>query len=103
MSNMTEIVRQAQKMQGRISKIQEDFKERKIEAAAGGGVVVAVVNGDQELLELKINPEVVDPQDIETLQELVVAAVNQAMKSAGEMLNSEIEKVTGGFNLPGMF
>lgn len=103
MSNMTDIVRQAQKMQNRISKIQEDFSNRKVEASAGGGVVVAVVNGKQELLEIKISPEVVDPNDIETLQELVVAAINQANTLAGEMLNSEIEKVTGGFNLPGLF
>ena len=102
-SDMNGIVRQAQKMQNQIAKIQEDFGKRKVEASTGGGAVVAVVNGQQELLALRINPEVVNAEDVEMLQEMVVGAVNQAMKSAGEMLNSEIEKVTGGFNVPGLF
>ncbi len=102
-SDMNGIVRQAQKMQNQIAKIQEEFGKRKVEASTGGGAVVAVVNGQQELLALRINPEVVNAEDVEMLQEMVVGAVNQAMKSAGEMLNSEIEKVTGGFNVPGLF
>ncbi len=102
-NNMNGIMRQAQQMQKKITKIQDDFAERKIEASTGGGVVTAVVNGNQELLDIKISPEVADPEDIELLQDMIVGAVNQAMQQAGDMLNSEIEKVTGGFNMPGLF
>jgi nucleoid-associated protein EbfC len=99
------IMRQAQKMQSKIGKIQEDFSDRKVEASTGGGMVVAVVNGNHELLELRISPEVVNAEDTEMLQEMIVGAVNQAMKSASEMVNSEIEKVTGGIMniFPGLF
>lgn len=97
------IVRQAQQMQGKIAKVQEEMAEKKIEASTGGGVVTAVVTGDQELLEVKIDPEVVDPEDVEMLQEMIVGAVNQAMKLAGDMMNEEIEKITGGMSIPGLF
>lgn len=97
------IVRQAQQMQGKIAKIQEEMAEKKVEASTGGGVVTAVVSGDQQLLELNIDPEVVDPEDVEMLEEMVVGAINQAMKMAGDMMNEEVEKVTGGMNIPGMF
>ncbi len=102
-NNVNAVVRQAQKMQGQISKIQEDFGLKKIEASTGGGMVTAVVNGNQELESIKINPEVMDPSDVEMLEEMIVGAVNQAMELAGDSLNKEIEKVTGGFNIPGMF
>lgn len=102
-NNMNSIVRQAQKMQNQISKIQDEFGSKKVEASTGGGMVTAVVNGNQELLGLKINKEVVDPEDVALLEDMIVGAVNQAMQQAGDMLNSEIEKVTGGFNIPGMF
>ncbi|MFP4598722.1 MAG: YbaB/EbfC family nucleoid-associated protein [Persicimonas sp.] len=97
------IVRQAQQMQGKIAKIQEEMADKKVEASTGGGVVTAVVSGDQQLLELNIDPEVVDPEDVEMLEEMVVGAINQAMKMAGDMMNEEVEKVTGGMNIPGMF
>ncbi|MGM0559175.1 MAG: YbaB/EbfC family nucleoid-associated protein [Myxococcota bacterium] len=100
---MNNIVRQAQQMQKKISKIQEEIGEKKIEASTGGGVVTAVVTGNQELVEIKIDPEVVDPDDVEMLQEMIIGAVNQAMKLADEMMNEEIEKVTGGMNIPGLF
>ncbi len=100
---MNSIVRQAQKMQAQISKVQEDIAKKKVEASAGGGMVTAVVNGNQELLELKINPEVMDPADVELLEEMVIGAVNQAMKTAGEMMNTEVEKITGGLSIPGLF
>lgn len=99
---MNSIVRQAQKMQSQISKVQEEIGQKKVEAATGGGMVTAVVNGNQELLEVRINPEVVDPQDIELLQEMIVGAVNQAMKTAGDMMNTEVEKITGGLSIPGL-
>lgn len=101
--NMTDIVRQAQSMQNKIAKIQEEFEERLVEASTGGGAVTAVVNGKQEVIDVKIDPELLNPDDLEMLQEMIVGAVNQAMKSAGDMVNSEIEKVTGGFNIPGLF
>jgi DNA-binding YbaB/EbfC family protein len=103
MKDMTGIVRQAQRMQGQIQKVQAEIAEKRVEASAGGGVVTAVVNGNSELLELKINPEVVDPNDIEMLQDLIVGAVNQAMKAATDMMNAEVEKITGGLNIPGLF
>lgn len=101
--NMTDIVRQAQSMQNKIAKIQDEFEERRVEASTGGGAVTAAVNGKQELLDITIDPELLNPDDLEMLQEMIVGAVNQAMKSAGDMVNTEIEKVTGGFNIPGLF
>ena len=103
MNNMNGLVRQAQKMQSQIQKIQDEVGDREIEAGTGGGAVVATVNGNQELLSIKIDPDVIDPDDVEMLQEMIVGAVNQAMQSAGDMLNKEIEKVTGGFSIPGLF
>lgn len=100
---MNSIVRQAQKMQAQIAKVQEEIGNKKVEASTGGGVVTAVVNGNQELLELKIDPEVLNPEDVEMLEEMVIGAVNQAMKTAGDMMNTEVEKITGGLNIPGMF
>lgn len=102
-NNMQGIVRQAQKMQNQISKVQDTYGDKKVEASTGGGVVTAVVNGNQELLEIKIDPEVVDPEDVGLLEDMIIGAVNQAMKEAGKMVNSEIEKITGGFNIPGLF
>lgn len=100
---MNSLVRQAQKMQSRITKVQDEIGNKTIEASTGGGMVTAVVNGKQELLQIKINPDVVDPADVEVLEEMVLGAVNQAMEMAGEMMNSEIEKITGGLNIPGLF
>ena len=97
------IMRKAQKMQSQIKKIQEEIGNTRVEASAGGGVVTAVVNGNSELLELRMDPEVVDPEEIEMLQEMVIIAVNQAMTAASDMMNTEVEKVTGGLNLPGLF
>ena len=97
------IVKQAQKMQHRIQRIQDGLADTQVEATAGGGVVTAVVNGRQELVALTIAPDVVDPNDIETLQDLVMTATNLAMKNAQEMIQSEVDKVTGGLNIPGLF
>ena len=101
--NMNSIVRQAQKMQSQIAKVQDEIAEKKVEASTGGGVVTAVVNGKSELLELKIQKEVVDPDDVEILEEMIIGAVNQAMKTASDMMNDEVEKITGGLNIPGLF
>ena len=97
------VMRQAQKMQGQITKIQESFADKKVEASTGGGMVTAVVNGKQELLSIKINPEVVSADDVAMLEDMIVGAVNQALKNAETMMSSEIQKVTGGLNLPGLF
>lgn len=97
------IVKQAQRMQNQITKIQDGLAETEVEATSGGGAVTAVVNGRQELVRLTIAPEAVDPSDVEALQDLVLAAVNLAMKHAQEMVQSEVNKVTGGLNIPGLF
>ncbi len=99
--NMNEIVRQAQKMQTQIAKVQEDIGAKEVEASTGGGMVVAICNGKQELLSVKINPEVLNPEDVEMLEEMILGAVNQAMETAGEMMNSEVNKITGGVGIPG--
>jgi DNA-binding YbaB/EbfC family protein len=103
MSNFTNIVKQAQKMQQQIARVQDQMADREVEASAGGGAVLAVVNGKQKLVKLVIAPEVVDPADIETLSELVSTAVNLAMENAQAMLQSEVNKITGGMNIPGLF
>jgi len=97
------IMKQAQQMQARIARVQQELEAREVEAAAGGGMVVARVNGKQQLLELKIEKAVVDPEDVEMLQDLVLAAVNEAVKKSQDMVQAEMAKVTGGMNLPGLF
>jgi hypothetical protein len=96
------MMKQAQKMQAKIMKIQEEMGERSVEAASGGGMVTVTANGKQEILSIRIEPEVVDPEDVEMLQDLVAAAVNEALKKAQEMMAEEMAKVTGGMNLPGL-
>ncbi|MDY6849464.1 MAG: YbaB/EbfC family nucleoid-associated protein [Geoalkalibacter sp.] len=97
------IMKQAQMMQQKMAKLQEELAERTIEATSGGGMVTAVANGKQQIVSLKIEKEVVDPEDIEMLQDLVMAAANEALKKSQEMMQEEMGKITGGFNLPGMF
>ncbi len=102
MKGMGNLVKQAQQLQARMAKLQEELGERTVEASAGGGMVVAVVNGRQELISLTIEPEVVDPDDIEMLQDLVRAAVNEALNRSQEMVKEEMGKLTGGINIPGL-
>lgn len=97
------IMKQAQQMQAKIARIQQELEQREIEATAGGGMVTARVNGKQQLLELKIEKDVVDPDDVEMLQDLVLAAVNEAIKQSQEMIKQEMGKATGGMNIPGLF
>ena len=97
------IMKQAQQMQARIARVQQELENKEIEATAGGGMVTARANGKQQLLDLKIEKDVVDPEDIEMLQDLVMAAVNEAIKKSQEMIQEEMSKVTGGMNIPGMF
>jgi hypothetical protein len=96
------MMKQAQKMQAKMAKMQSELEEKTVEASAGGGVVKVVVNGKQEVVDLKIDPDAVDPEDVEMLEDLVLAAVNQGMHEVQEMVNKEMGKVTGGMNLPGM-
>lgn len=96
------IVRQAQKMQAQMQQIQEEMANKTVEASSGGGMVKAVVNGRQELLSIKIEPEVVNPSDVEMLQDLIVAAVNEGIKRSQAMMSEEMGKVTGGLGVPGL-
>ena len=103
MKNMNNLMKQAQQMQSKLSALQNELAEREVESSSGGGMVKVKVNGKQELLEVIIDPECVDPSDVEMLQELVKAAVNQAVKESQDMVNSAMSKVTGGMHIPGLF
>ena len=97
--NMANLMKQAQKMQRRMEEMQKDLETKTVEATAGGGVVRAVVNGRKELLEVHLDPEAVDPDDVEMLQDLIVAAVNEALRTADTMANDSMGQITGGLNL----
>ena len=96
------LVRQAQQLQAKMLKVQEEMATRTAEASAGGGMVTAVANGKQELVSIKLEKEVVNPEDLEMLQDLIVAAANAALKKAQEMVSDEMKKLTGGINIPGL-
>ncbi len=96
------LMKQAQQMQARMAKMQEEVGKRTVEASAGGGMVKVVANGKQEILELTLEPEVVDPDDIEMLQDLILAAINEAMRKAQAMMTEEMSKLTGGLKIPGL-
>lgn len=100
---MQGILKQAQRMQQQIASLQDEMKDRRIEATSGGGAVRAVVDGKQELVTLEIDEDVIDPADKEILIELVMTAVNLATSNAREMVESEMNKITGGLSLPGLF
>ena len=102
MNNFGNIMKQAKKMQERIGQMQQELELRTIEAQAGGGMVKVVINGKFEIVSLKIEKDVVNPEDIEMLQDLIVAAVNEGIRKAQEMASSEMAKITGGLNIPGM-
>ncbi len=97
------IMKQAQQLQNKMAKLQEELGERTIEASAGGGMVKVVVNGKQELVSLVIEKEVVDPEDVDMLQDMVLAAVNEGLSRSQEMVSQEMGKLTGGMNIPGLF
>ena len=98
--NMNNMIRQAQKMQQDMLKAQEELESKTYEAQAGGGVVSASVSGKKELVSIAIDPEAVDPDDVEMLQDLIVAAVNEALRKAADDAASQMSKLTGGLNLP---
>lgn len=97
------MMKQAQKMQEDMLKIQEDMETREFSASAGGGTVKATVNGKHELRSMEISPDAVDPEDVEMLQDLIVAAVNEANRLAETTMSEEMGKITGGLNIPGLF
>ncbi len=102
MPNMGQIMKQAQKFQTKMAKLQEELSDKKVEASAGGGMVTVVANGGQDVLSISIDPEVVDPDDVEMLQDLIMAAVNDALNKAKAMMNEEMGQLTKGMNIPGM-
>lgn len=101
--NMNQMIRQAQKMQDQITELQEDIEEREFSATAGGGAVEVTVSGKKIIKALTIKPEVVDPEDIDMLQDLIISAVNEAMNNVETTTESEMSKITGGVALPGLF
>lgn len=103
MGNMQGMMKQMQKMQKKMAEAQEKLGEERLEGLASGGMVKVIVSGDKEVLEVVIDPSVVDPEDVEILQDLIVIATNEAMKKAEELTNSTMGQFTQGLNLPGMF
>jgi nucleoid-associated protein EbfC len=100
---LAQIMKQAQMMQQKMARIQEEAEQRTAEAAVGGGAVTAVVNGKNQVVSLVIRKEAVDPEDVEMLQDLVVAAINEALKKVQGEVAAEMGKITGGLNIPGLF
>ena len=101
--NMNQLMKQAQKMQKQMAEMQEDMANKTLEVTAGGGAVKVTVNGEKKILDLVISPDVVDPDDVEMLQDLVMSAVNEALRQMEESVNSQMSKLTGGLNMPGLF
>ncbi|NLJ72335.1 MAG: YbaB/EbfC family nucleoid-associated protein [Syntrophomonadaceae bacterium] len=100
--SMNKMIKQAKKMQEQIAKMQAELEERELEISSGGGAVTVVINGKQELASIKISPEVIDPDDVEMLEDLIMAAVNEGVRQSQEMVSSEMAKITGGLNIPGL-
>jgi len=100
--NMGQLMKQAQQFQSKMAKLQEELADQPVEASAGGGMVAVVVNGKQEVLSIQIDPEVIDRDDPEMLQDLIMAAVNDGLSRAKDMMNEEMGKLTKGFNIPGL-
>ena len=101
--NMNSVLKQAQKMQEDMARIQSEIEEKTVEATAGGGMIEVVANGKKEIVSIKIKPDVVDPDDVETLEDLVMVAVNDAIKKADDMMADGMSSITGGLNIPGLF
>lgn len=97
------VVKQAQLMQERMEAIQAEVEQKTVEATAGGGVVTVVATGKKEIQSIKIKPEAVDPEDVETLEDLIMVAVNDAIKKADDLMNESMGEITGGINIPGLF
>jgi len=102
MKGMGNMMKQAQMLQSKMAKLQEEMADKTVEATSGGGMVKVVANGSQRIVSIQIEKEVIDPDDADMLQDLVVAAVNDALAKSQEMVSSEISKLTGGLNIPGL-
>jgi DNA-binding YbaB/EbfC family protein len=102
MPNMGNLFKKAQQLQEKMAKLQEELAEKTVETSAGGGMVTVVANGKQEVISIKIDPEIVDEKDIEMLEDLVLAAVNEALSQAKELVNEEMTRLTGGIKIPGI-
>jgi hypothetical protein len=102
MKDLGSIMKQAQKIQAQMARMQEELAARTVEASAGGGMITVVASGKQEIVSIKIEPEVIDAGAREMLQDLVVAAVNEALRKSQEMVSEEMKKITGGLNIPGL-
>lgn len=104
MGNMAGMMKKVQKMQGDMAKMQEELKTRTLEVSAGGGAVKVIINGEKHIQAIKIDPSVVDAEDVEMLEDLVIAAVNEAISKVDDLMAQEMGKITGGMNLPpGLF
>ena len=101
--NMNHLMKQAQKMQQQMEKTQEDLEEKTFEVSSGGGAVKIVVNGKKQIKSISISPEVVDPDDVEMLEDLILTAVNESIRQADDYVTSEMTKITGGTGFPGLF
>lgn len=100
--NMQQMMKQARKMQEQLAAAQENLKTQSVDASAGGGMVKATVNGEMELTSLTIDPDACDPEDVEMLQDMIMAAVNEAIRGVSELANKQMGAITGGMNIPGM-
>lgn len=103
MAKLNQMMKQAQQMQMKMAALQKELETREFEASSGGGMVTAKVNGKQELLDIAINKECVDPEDVDMLQDLVKTAVNQALTESQETVSNAMSKITGGMSIPGLF
>lgn len=101
--NMNQMMKQVKKMQEQMMKAQEELENKTVEGTAGGGVVTVKMSGHKKLLDVKIKPEAVDPEDVDMLQDLVLTAVNDALTKADELANQDLGRFTGGMNIPGLF
>lgn len=102
MKGMGKMMKQAQQLQSKMLKLQEELADKTVETSSGGGMVKVVANGKQQLVSIQIEQEVVDPDDVEMLQDLILAAVNDALTKAQDMVSGEMSKLTGGLNIPGL-
>jgi len=102
MKQMKNLMKQAQQLQTKMAKLQDEMADKTIEASAGGGMVKVIANGKQEIVSIHIEKEVVDPEDVEMLQDLIQAAVNEALVQSQKMVTEQMNKLTGGMNIPGM-
>lgn len=101
-ANMNNMMKQVKKMQEQMEKAQQEIEEKEFESTSGGGVVSATVNGKKEVISIKIDPDVIDPEDSDMLEDLIIAAINDAMKKADEYSGQTMGKLTGGLNIPGL-